>query len=615
MSSSQLKNHQRESRLFNRRCIAMLFFVGLFLVAIITRLVDLQILQYHAYRTQSLNNLLRVMPITPTRGLIYDRNGVLLASNIPVYNLTITADAVSDLDETLNQLKQFIPLTDTEVALFKRHIKLHPRYQPTVLKYHLSEAEMTAYYLNRYRLPGVNVDATMLRTYPLGKSFGHVIGYVGRINSREYEHVNHKNYQPSDYIGKTGIERYYEDTLHGQVGASLVETNASGEIVDKLKETPSTPGQNLYLTIDSKLQQFAEKALGKNNGAVVAIQPSTGEILALVTKPSYDPNPFVMGISQKAYKQLLDDPNHPLYDRAVRGLYSPGSTIKPFHALNGLSSETITPQFTIYDHGWFRVPGTKHIFHDDDPNGHGIVNLHKAIRVSCDTYFYGLATKLGITRIDDFLSKFGFGQLTHIDLPDELPGVLPSPNWKRANRGASWYTGDTVNVGIGQGMLLVTPLQLASATTMIANRGARYQPHLIMKTQQADGSYRPVEPTPLPTIHIKPYYWHTVINAMESVIEHGTARYYGAHPGYKVAGKTGTAQVYGTYRDEDTTDWQRPKQLRNNHLFIDFAPVRHPDITVAVVVEHASFADTIAGKVTRFYLNELKHTHHAPTHT
>lgn len=593
----------------------MLIFVGLFLIAIIARLIDLQVIQYHTYRTQSLNNLLRVLPITPTRGLIYDRNGILLAGNIPVYNLTITADATPLIDQTLKQLRQIIPLTDQEIALFKRHSRLHPRYQPTVLKYHLSEADMTAFYLNRYRLPGVNVTANMLRTYPHGKSFGHVIGYVGRINSQEYSHVDHKNYQPSDYVGKTGIERYYESTLHGKVGASLVETNATGQVVSKLKETPSTPGQNLYLTIDSKLQEYAEKALGKNNGAIVAIQPSTGQVLALVTKPSYDPNPFVMGISEKAYKKLLNNPNHPLYDRAIRGLYSPGSTIKPFQALNGLSSNTITPQTTIYDPGWFRVPHTQHIFHDDNPRGHGSVNLHKAIRVSCDTFFYNLSIKLGIRRIDQFLTQFGFGEMTHIDLPNELPGVLPSPTWKRANRGANWYTGDTVNVGIGQGMLLVTPLQLAMATTVIANHGTRFQPHLILKTQQANGTYQPIQPTPLPTINLKPYYWHTVINAMEAVIQHGTARYYGPHHGYKVAGKTGTAQVYGTYRDEETTDWQRPKKLRNNHLFIDFAPVAHPDITVAVVVEHASFADIIAGKVTRYYLNELKHKHYAHTHT
>lgn len=611
MSASQFKNHQKESALFSRRAIALAIFIGCFIVAIVIRLIDLQVMQYQAYRTDSLNNLLRVMPTTPTRGLIYDRHGVLLAKNRPVYNLTITADSTPNIDQTITAINQLIPLTTHEITLFKRHLHLHPRYQPTVLKYHLTEPEMTTYYLNRYRLPGVNVDATMLRIYPLGSSLSHVIGYVGRINSREFKQVDHHNYQPSDYIGKTGIEKYNENQLHGQVGASLVETNAAGEIVNKVSETPSTAGDSLYLTIDSRLQKFAEKALGKNNGSVVAIQPSTGQVLALVTKPSYDPNPFVMGISEKAYKMLLNNPNHPLYNRAIRGLYSPGSTIKPFQALNGLSSHTITPQTTIMDPGWFRVPHTTHIFHDDDPTGHGLVNLHKAIRVSCDTYFYNLATKLGILRIDSFLSKFGFGQPTQIDLPNELSGVLPSPKWKRAYRGAAWYTGDTVNVGIGQGMLLVTPLQLAVATSIIANHGVHFAPQLVLRAQPASGAPTQFTPKQLGKIKLKPYYWHTVINAMEAVIKNGTARYYGPHTGYKVAGKTGTAQVYGTYRDEDTTDWKRPKKLRNNHLFIDFAPVKQPEIVVAVVVEHASFADAIAGNVTRFYLHELKQSHHA----
>jgi penicillin-binding protein 2 len=608
MPKHTLNNYHKESRLFSNRCYAIFAIILLFFLAILTRLVFLQIVNNKIYESLSVHNLLKIVPIEPTRGLIYDRNGVLLAKNIPVFSLDIIPGEVANVKTTIDQLSKIVSISPSDRHAFNYAISRHRRYEPVPLKYKLSEKEMDVFYLNQYRFPGVIIQANMLRQYPLGNTLSNVLGYVGRINSQELKEVDPINYRPSDYIGKTGIERFDEKQLHGYVGSALAESNAAGQVIKNLKNIPPTPGKNLYLTIDSKLQAYAIKALGNNNGALVAIQPSTGQILALVTKPTYNPNPFVMGISSKAYRKIMSNPNHPMYDRAIRGLYSPGSTIKPFQSLAGLNYSVITPQYTIYDPGWYRVPHTKHVFHDDLWSGHGHVDLHKAIKVSCDTYFYNLAVKLGIRHIDAFLSQFGFGQLTNLEMPDELPGVLPTPAWKRANKGNPWYTGDTVNIGIGQGMLLVTPIQLASAISIIAERGKHFQPHLTLKWQGENNKFSTQPPTLLNTIKLNNFsYWHTVISGMQAVIDGGTARRFGPHKGFTVAGKTGTAQVYGVYRDEETVDWKRPKRLRNNHLFIDFAPVHQPKIVIAVVIEHASYADAIAGNVTRFYLNELKH--------
>ncbi len=604
MLKHTLKNRQKELHLFKNRCYAIFAIALVFFFAIIGRLIYLQIINQKIYSSLSVHNLLRIVPIEPTRGLIYDRNGVLLASNSPVFSLDIIPANVKSVPATIQELSKIVAISPSDLLAFNRALSRHRRYEPIPIKYQLTEQEMDLFYLNQYRFPGVIIQANMLRQYPLGNIMSNVLGYVGRINATELKSVDPINYQPSDYIGKTGIERFYENMLHGHVGSALAETNASGQVIENLKSIPPTSGKNLYLTIDSKLQEYAEQALGDNEGALVALQPNTGQILALVTKPTYDPNPFVMGISSKAYHELMDDPNHPMYNRAIRGLYSPGSTIKPFQGLGGLNNGVVTPQYTIFDPGWYQVPFTKHIFHDDVKRGHGRVDLHKAIEVSCDTYFYNLAVKLGIRRIDNFLNRFGFGQPTYIEMPDELPGVLPTPEWKEHYRGLPWYTGDTVNIGIGQGMLLITPVQLAAAASIIAERGARYQPHLTLKWQDANNTF--IQSNVLvDTIKLNNNsYWDTVISGMEAVITSGTALLFGPHKDFTVAGKTGTAQIYGN-RDEETTDLQRPKRLRNNHLFIAFAPVENPKIVIAVVVEHNTYADVIAGKVIRFYLNEL----------
>ena len=436
---------------------------------------------------------------------------------------------------------------------------------------------------------------------------------MGRITAKELHEVNPINYSGSAYIGKRGIEKYYEALLHGQVGAEEAETNAAGQVVRVLKNISAKPGQNIYLTIDSKLQAYAEKALGKNDGAIVAVDPANGQVLTLVTKPTYNPNPFVTGISSKAYNTLVHSPGNPLYNRAIRGEYAPGSTIKPFFAVGGLDSHIINTQYQIYDPGWFRLPNTKHIYHDWKVTGHGWVNVKKAIIVSCDIFFYNLAVNLGISRMDTILNGFGFGKPTNIDMPFALNGIVPSPAWKMQHHGRPWYTGDTVITGIGQGSLLVTPLQLAQATATLAEHGQGYQPQLVLKTVAEDGVIDMHQPIALAPIQLSnPKIWHTVIKAMMGVIynPYGTAVLFGRHPPYTAAAKTGTAQVFGKQRDEEWSRTNIPKRLRNNHLFIVFAPAKNPKIALAMVIEHAGLEDKIARKILDFYFSELKQLKH-----
>lgn len=606
-----IKDPRYEAVRFKIRCLSAILFIALLTLLIIIRLCYLQIMEHKFYSTLSQQNLLYIIPTEPNRGLIYDRNGVLLAKNIPVFSLDIIPGKVKNINKTIKKLKKIITISDKDVEEFKHSLKEHHLFEPVPLKIKLTEQEVAKFYINQYRFPGVSVETRMMRYYPLGPLMSDVLGYVGRINAKELREVNSENYSASDYIGKVGIEKYYEKALHGTIGAEEAEINASGRIVRILKKIPPIPGNTIYLTIDSKLQAYAEKALGNNNGAIVAIQPSTGQILAMVTKPDYDPNAFVQGLSNKAYQALVNAPSHPLYNRAIRGLYSPGSTVKPFIALGALNEHVISPQYTIYDPGTFQLPHTAHIYHDYNwkIGGHGWVNVSKAIMVSCDTFFYNLAVNLGISRLDQILRNFGFGQLTHVDMPEELPGIVPSPAWKLAKQKQPWYTGDTVITGIGQGSLLATPLQLATATSIIAEKGMHLTPHLLLQMTTPTGKSMIQNPVAeKPVILDDPSIWNLVIRAMESVVSNprGTAEEFGRHPGYSVAAKTGTAQVYGDQRDEEASRMNLPKRLRNNHLFIMFAPVNHPKIALAVVVEHASYADRIARKVTDFYFNELK---------
>jgi len=599
-----IKDHQGESLLFKKRSLITLVSVLIFASLLILRLIYLQVIAHTVYSTLSRQNILAILPIEPNRGLIYDRNGILIAKNIPVFNLDIIPERTEHLGKLIQALKKIIPISDSDLQNFQRSLTQHRYYDAVPLKINLNENELAAFYVNHYRFPSVIVKTQMLRYYPLGNQLSDVLGYVGRINSKEINSVNRVNYSASNYIGKVGIEKYYEHLLHGTVGVQKVEINANGSVVRNIKRNRPTPGNNLYLTIDSRLQAYAEKALGNNRGAIVAIQPSTGQILALVTTPSFDPNLLLKGISRHEYEKLVHSPDHPLFNRTIRGQYAPGSTIKPFIAIAGLENQVITTESKINDPGWFRLPKTKHIYHDWKHSGHGWVNITKAIIVSCDTFFYQLSAHLGIHAINSMLTHFGFGKNTQVDMPEELSGLVPSPDWKQQNSGNPWYTGDTVLTGIGQGFLLVTPLQLAEATAILAEHGARYQPHLLFKYETPDHTIKivpTIEKPPITLLH--PKTWDTLISAMQGVISspYGTANGFGHKAHYLVAAKTGTAQVYGKQRDEEHIRMNIPKKLRNNHLFISFAPVNRPEIALAVVVEHAAWSDRIAREVMDFY--------------
>ncbi len=603
-----IKNYPHESQLFMRRIWTSVIIVAILVIALIARLAYLQIDQHKLYTTLSNQNQLSLIPIAPNRGLIYDRNGVLLAKNIPIFSLDITPDLISNLKTTINQLEKIVSITPEDVQNFYRGVKQHRSFEATPLKLNLTTAEVAKFYVNEYRFPGVRINARMMRYYPLGKAMSTVVGYVGRISASNLQHIDASNYAASNYIGKAGIEQFDEKALHGTVGYQQVEINASGRIVRVLKRIAPVPGDNLYLTIDSKLQVAAEKALGKHDGAVVAIQPNTGQVLAMVSNPSYNPNQFVQGISAKAYHALQSSPNKPMFNRTIRGQYPLGSTIKPILSLEALSSHTITPSYTIFDPGYFRLPHTHHTYHDWKIGGHGEVDLTKAITVSCDTFFYNLSVLMGIHRIDVIMREFGFGQHTGIGLDGELPGLVASPEWKWRTKGQHWYTGDTIISGIGQGFMLATPLQLAAATAALSEHGKRYRPNLLMAYKPPGGIKTDVPATAETPVELHdPQAWRVVIQAMQDVISkpNGNAYSFG-HTSYTIAAKTGTAQVR-PIKYRYVPQYKLPLRLRNDSLFIAFAPVNHPEIAIAVVVEHDPGSSVSVGrKVMNAYFNPSK---------
>lgn len=605
-----IKNHHQEVQLVAQR--SMLAFIGicLLLCCLIARLAYLQIYKQDLYTTLATKNWLDLQPIEPTRGLIYDRNGILLAENIPVFSLDVIPVQVSNFAETLLELKKIIDISDEDIRQYTKQVKQHRRFDEIPLKLRLSEEEVARFAENQHRFTGVVVKARLMRHYPLGNSFSHVLGYVGRINTKELNEIDQTNYSASHYIGKSGIEKFYEDDLHGTVGYEQVENNASGEAIRTLKEIKGIPGKNLYLTIDSNLQLAAERALQGNRGAVVAIQPSTGQVLAMVSEPTFDPNLFVLGISRKDFSELQSSRNRPLYNRALRGLYPLASTIKPYIALAGLDSGIISTDFAIFDPGWFQLRNSEHHFRDWQHLGHGTVNVTKAITVSCDTFFYELAVRMGIHRIANMLNQFGFGAPTGIDLDDESAGIVASPEWKRKMRGAHWYEGDTVISGIGQGYMQATPLQLASAVSTLANRGKRFMPYLLLGEQLPGNPYVQQPPVPLDTVALKNEgNWETVIKAMRDVIESpgGTAYRFGHNLPYTAAGKTGTAQVIarrGNNADEEDNQSLIAEHLRDHRLFIVFAPADHPKIALAIITENSNLAIEAARDIVDYYLGK-----------
>src|SRR3990167_280304 len=606
-----IKNPAQEIQLVTKRAVVACIIIGISLFFLVARLSYLQIYKHPLYTTLTKKNWLDLVPLEPTRGLIYDRNGILLAENIPIFSLDLIPYQVKSIEKTLTELKKVITLSETDIVQFQKQRKQLRRFDEIPIKFRLSEEEVIAFAENQHRFPGVMVKARLMRHYPLGIPFSHVLGYVGRINQQEMSDINLTNYSASHYIGKLGIEKYYEDDLHGTVGYEEVENDASGKSIRVLSQVKATSGKTIYLTIDSRLQTFAAQALTGHRGAIVVIQPNNGQVLAMVSEPSYDPNLFVSGITQKEFQVLQQAEDRPLYNRALRGLYPLASTIKPFVAIEGLDSHIITATDTLHDPGWFQLKNSSHIFHDWRKYGHGTVNLEKAIMSSCDTYFFHLAAKLGIRRIESILTQFGFGQITGIDMDHELTGLVASPEWKRRVKGIPWYEGDTIISVIGQCYMQTTPLQLATAVATLATHGKRFIPTLLLGDKQPGKQYYSQPPLTIGEIHLNnPKNWDIVIKAMEKVISsrEGTAHRFVPHPAYTIAGKTGTGQVYSKNYMRGS-QLGLPEKLRDHYLFIAFAPIDNPQIALAIVTENSTQAVSIAKTIIDFYFKGAANGH------
>lgn len=601
---------KQQDQLFSRRIKWLSIGLSCLVLILIARLFYLQIFQYDYYQAQASKNQANILAIAPSRGVIYDRNGVILADNVPVFSLVITRDLVNNLPKTLTQLQSLLGLSNRQIQLFQEDIKNHPRFAPIPLVEHLSQEQMAKFMINQYRFPGVSVKTEFMRRYPLGEALAPVTGYVGRINSKESKQVDPANYSATTNIGKVGVERYFETDLHGKIGFLQVQMDATGHVLKNLGSIPPEAGHNLYLTINSQLQQLAYQAFNGARGALVAMDPNNGQILAMVSSPSFDPNLFVNGIDNATYQKLQHNPDLPLVNRAVRGLFPFGSTIKPFYALAGLDSGAITPESKIYDPGYFKLPNHDHIYHDWKRTGHGWVNVSKAIEESCDTFFFELSLKLGIERMVDTLHRFGFGEKTGVESQEEIAGLVPTPAWKQKTKHQAWFPGDTLAAGIGQGYLLTTPIELAQGVSLLAMQGQGYHPTVLLKQQLADSQWQENKPDPMPHIDLKNQTWTTVIEGMRRVIDVGTGSYhfgqaqYGK-PTYSAAGKTGTAQVFNL-NNKRYNKLATAKNLRDNSLLIVFAPVEQPKIVIAVVVEHEETAGLIARQVADYYLLHMK---------
>ena len=595
-----------------RTRIGILFTIILALFLILAaRLIWLQVYQYQRFSTLAHNNRIDILPVTPVRGLIYDRNGEILAENIKAYNLEILPDQVVDMDRLLHELGRLIELTDTHLERFRLLLKERPSFVRQTLKANLSEREVAVIAVNQHRFDGVELRARLQRHYPKGELAAHVIGYVGRISENDLKKIDHQAYRGMEYIGKSGLEAYYESELLGKLGVVQVETNAHGRIIRKLEETTADTGMSLYLNMDIKLQEKGVEALQGYEGSVVAIEPATGEVLAFVSAPAYDPNPFVNGISESEYERLRSSDRQPLLNRALSGRYAPGSTIKGFMSLVGMENG-IGHGTTSHCPGWYSLPDRSHRYRCWNKYGHGELDGHDSIVQSCDVYYYRLAVALGIDRIYEGMTRFGFGAVTGIDLLGEPSGLIPSQQWKRQRFDQPWYPGETVITGIGQGYMLVTPLQLAAATATLANKGKIISPRFLsvaeVPSSQSKQRPQPVEPTMVELRN--PDFYAQVIASMEDVVhgEKGTARGIGRDIRYRMAGKTGTAQVKSIAQDEEYDDETVEKKFRDHSLFIGFAPVENPKIAVSVIVEHAGSgsrtAAPIARKLMDYYLLE-----------
>jgi len=604
-----IKNKLVESRLFLNRIISAFILILLLTSGLIVRLVYLQIVGHEHYATLAKDNSIKIEPLVPTRGIIYDRHGKVLADNTQSFSLELIPEQISDLNDTLLRLQKLLNISDEKIDQYQKQRKRQKRFVSTPLLISMTDEELAKFAVVRPYFPGVDIQARLVRHYPYAELASHVVGYVGRINEAEMKSLPIAEYRGSTHVGKIGIENTYEAELHGKTGYAEIETNVQARAINTVNSVPPTPGENLYLTLDIDLQKTAYDALDGFNGAVVAIDIKTGGVLVFASRPGFDPNPFVIGIANDAYQALQSSENQPLYNRALRGLYPPGSTIKPFIGLAGLEYNAINAEHKLFCPGYYQLPNVSHHYRDWKKGGHGSVNMTEAITQSCDVYFYSLASMLGIDRMHDFLQHFGFGEKTGIDLSGEKPGLMPSREWKRSQRNQSWYPGETLITGIGQGYLQVTPIQLAKATATLANKGNVVMPFLVKNTVSPD----PAEPeaeNPPSNITLKPENINSITAAMVNVIHdpHGTAKGISKNITYQIAGKTGTAQVFNIKQDAKYNENDIDFKLRDHALFISFAPADDPKIAVAVIVENGghggSVAAPIAGQVIKQFLGE-----------
>ncbi len=608
IGANHIRDLAREARIFRARLFISMVIVVSLVLLLLWRYSSLQIVNYNKFATQSDRNRIHTLPVAPKRGLIYDRNGVVLATNQPTYSLVLTEERIVDLDQTLADLQQLFDINEDAITKFRQRVKRRKPYQAVPLLFKLSEDEISRFSVNRFRLAGVEITAQLTREYRFGESFAHVLGYVGRINAKEQERIVsdaelQNRYAATSHIGKLGVENYYEDALHGLVGTQLVETNAHGRILRVLEQRDPQPGKDIVLTVDAGLQRNIHNLLDGKRASVVAIDVNTGGVLALVSTPSYDANAFVNGISRQHYAALRESIDLPLFNRALQGQYPPGSTIKPMLALAGLHHEVINRYSTISDPGWYQLPNDDRFYRDWKRTGHGAkVDMHDAIVESCDVFFYDLAFNLGIDRIHPFLSYFQLGERTGIDSTSEANGLVPSRIWKQGTKGIQWFPGETLNVGIGQGYMLATPLQLAVATAMVATRGEHITPHLVsnMDTQNSRLSDT-AKAMPNVLQQVEADYWDQIQEAMRDVIHSpkGTAKSIASDANYTMAGKTGTAQVIGIAQGEKYDAEQIEERQRDHALFVGYAPFESPEIALAIIVENGGSGGGTAAPIAR----------------
>ncbi|HIF9409075.1 TPA: penicillin-binding protein 2 [Photobacterium damselae] len=608
------RDHTAEVRLFGRRAIFSFAAIIILMGVLIGNLYHLQVQDYSAYKARSNDNRIKIIPVAPNRGRIFDRNGVLLAENVPIYSLDLYPSKIKDLKQTLAGLQKLLGITDEQIAAFYKEKRHTSHYKPVTLIEQMTETQVAEFSVNEFHYPGVDVDAYLERYYPYGAQLTHVLGYVAKINDRDIQRLKdegvYSNYKATHTIGKLGVERYYESLLHGKSGYEKVEVDSRGRVVRTLSYVPPVSGKDIMLNIDLGLQEYANQLLtqqvkdpatGKmvtkpRRGSIVVLDPKDNSVLAMASSPSYDPNLFVHGISSKNYRALLNNPDHPLLNRATLGVYPPGSTVKPEIAVAALTIGVITPQTTYDFPGWWQIPNAKTTrkFRDDVRWGHGRVNIYKAIEESVDTFFYQVAYDMGIDRLSTWMKKFGYGQPTGIDIREETNGNMPTREWKHARFKVPWYQGDTIPVGIGQGYWTATPMQIAKAASVIAERGVEHRPHLLKGIVEENDKVDDSEFPDFPKVVAPKQNWQIAQEGMHLVTVSGTARSIFKNVAYPVAGKTGTSQVFTLADNQNYNAKDIAEHLRDHALFVGFAPVQNPKVLVATVLENGGWGKNAA---------------------